>query len=409
MDERESITAIVLGSDVTALGTIRSLHRFGVSTLFSNRCDGFASWSRYKSGVSGLPSQTVEAKNLAAWLNALTLENAVLMPCSDPWVRSVAQLDALTCQRFRRWTPAPDIVEAFLDKDRFRAMLEELGLPHPRSFFLDRNKAGANVPDKIFESAFLKPLDSSAFFSAFGVKGFHARSKKECLQRAARAWDKDIDLLVQQYISGPPSNHYFIDGYRPMQCGEPHYLARRRLRMFPADLGNSTHMVSVPLEVVSTAILTLESIFRRTGFHGIFSAEFKLDQNDGLLKILEVNIRPWWYVDFADRCGLHACGYACLDAVGLKLPPNQPYAIGKYCSYARQDLEAYRTSKDRGFVTLLCMIKSWLRSSHPVFDWRDPLPAIAKLSQTVFDTAIRGCRCKRQDVRGKPVHASYHY
>ena len=73
--------------------------------------------------------------------------------------------------------------------------------------------------------------------------------------------------------------------------------------MHPPDFGNSSYMVSVPLQEAAGAVDTLRTIMGHTGFRGIFSAEFKRDADDGLFKLLEVNIRPWWYVEFNQRFG----------------------------------------------------------------------------------------------------------
>jgi len=60
----------------------------------------------------------------------------------------------------------------------------------------------------------------------------------------------------------------------------------------------------------------------------VFSAEFKFDERDGLFKLLEVNARPWWYVDFADRCGVDVCGMAFRDALGEEIEPVTGYKLG---------------------------------------------------------------------------------
>jgi len=56
----------------------------------------------------------------------------------------------------------------------------------------------------------------------------------------------------------------------------------------------------------------------------VFSAEFKFDERDGLFKILEVNARPWWYVDFAARCGVDVCRMAYRDALATRSSLSRP-------------------------------------------------------------------------------------
>ncbi len=86
--------------------------------------------------------------------------------------------------------------------------------------------------------------------------------------------------------------------------------------MFPLDFGNSTCMVSVAADEVAPAVASVERLLAHVGYRGIFSAEFKYDERDGLFKILEVNARPWWYVEFTARCGVDVCTLAYRDALG---------------------------------------------------------------------------------------------
>ena len=124
------------------------------------------------------------------------------------------------------------------------------------------------------------------------------------------------------------------------------------------------------------ALDTLNSLFDHTGFHGIFSAEFKLDQNDGLFKIVEINCRPWWFVDYADRCGLQVCNSAYLDALDLQVPAQKPYKIGKLGTYPIYDWEVFQNSDKRTVLSFVVLLFNWFRSYQPIFCWSDPMPAV---------------------------------
>ena len=130
-------------------------------------------------------------------------------------------------------------------------------------------------------------------------------------------------MLVQEYVPGPASSHYFIDGF---VSADGRIAARGSraggCRMYPRDFGNSTYHVTVPLEEVERrAGAPRRACSRGSDFRGIFSAEFKRDERDGELKILEVNVRPWWYVHFAATCGVNVCELAHREARGLALEP----------------------------------------------------------------------------------------
>jgi D-aspartate ligase len=376
MQQQSTCPAIVLGSGETALGTIRSLHRTGIDVIYSAHRSGIAGWSRFHKRFENWPTRALEPVELEAWLESTGLDAAVLMPCSDAWTQSVARLSEESCKRFHRWTPSADVVDLMVDKNRFRSVLEELELPHPRSFFLQHDSGAWQVAEEVYESAFLKPHDSLTFFSVFGVKGFPVCSADDALEKLQAPWAKGIEMMLQEYIPGAPTNHYFIDGYRSKDGQTTQFLARQRLQMYPPDFGNSTDMVTVPLDSVQPALNTLHRLFDHTGFHGIFSAEFKFDERDSLFKILEVNCRPWWFIDYADRCGMSVCRSAYADALDLPIPDQEPYKVGIRGTYPVYDWEAFKNSDDRGVLAFFALIVGWTRSYQTVFAWADPMPAV---------------------------------
>ena len=70
-------------------------------------------------------------------------------------------------------------------------------------------------------------------------------------------------------------------------------------------------------------------------YRGIFSAEFKCDDRDGFFKILEVNARPWWYVEAAACAGMDVCSMAYHDALGPTVEPWLATKLGSILGYCR--------------------------------------------------------------------------
>jgi len=134
--------------------------------------------------------------------------------------------------------------------------------------------------------------------------------------------------------------------------------------------------VSVPLNEVSGAVESLNKLLKHINYRGIFSAEFKLDRRDNLFKILEVNARPWWYVEFATLCGVNTCKLAYQDALELPVDTVSGYDEGvglMYTSYDRKIAKRLRKEKKLS-------LKSWywefLTAKKPIFSWDDPYPVI---------------------------------
>ena len=105
-----------------------------------------------------------------------------------------------------------------------------------------------------------------------------------------------------------------------------------------------------------------------------------------------MNCRPWWFVDYADRCGLRVCRSAYRDALGLDVPTHEPYRLDKLGTYPIYDWKVFQTGSDRSFPQFVAMIVHWLRSYQPIFMWSDPIPAMVNFLRLLKTTLQRRVR-----------------
>lgn len=370
---------IVLGSGLTVLGVIRLLQRAGTPAWVVGDGGPLARRSRWARRAPPSAGGLDPERDLAGYLAGLPFERAVVLPCSDTWVLRVARAAARIAPRFLSSVSSPDTLERLIDKWHLAEELTALGLPHPRTVVLDGG-VDARVSDEILAGSFLKPRDSSRFFARFGVKAFRLSSREDLRQALARVAGTGLEVQLQEYVPGPPSNHYFVDGFVDRTGRVAGVLVRRRLRMYPRDFGNSTYFESVPVADAAPAVETVTRLLRHLRYRGVFSAEFKRDSRDGVFRLIEVNVRPWWYVEFAGRCGMDVCALAVRDALGEMLPP-QPYATGRRCVYPYYDFFACREEMRAGQLSAGAWLRSWLTAEQPVFRWSDPWPAVSAASE----------------------------
>jgi predicted ATP-grasp superfamily ATP-dependent carboligase len=314
------------------------------------------------------------------------------MPCSDQWARTVAGLPVEVLARYPASVPPLDAIELLVDKGRFAGTLERLGLPHPTTRLVASRADLDGIPDARLENSFLKPVHSQQFFARFGVKAFRVSGAAEARSRLVECSESGLQMMLQEYIPGPPTNHYFLDGFVDRRGVMRAFFARRRLRMNPPDFGNSTLMVSIAPNEVREARSTLESLFADIGYRGIFSAEFKRDQRDGTFNLIEVNARPWWYVEFAARCGVNVCDLAVRDALGEPVPTISKYVVGRRCVFPYYDLPAVRAEISAGRLSVGGWVSSWIGAYQPVFRWADPMPALTELANLIGARLARTSR-----------------
>ena len=374
----ERVRVLALGSGITVLGVLRTLSKSHADVVALPDVDRVTRRSRWfraaPRALSGMKADT-----LGLCLESL-LVPTVLMPCSDLWVRAVAALPADVRIRYPASVAPLQVLDLLVDKARFGSTLDRLGLPHPATHLLGSVQDLGFVSDTILQSSFLKPVHSQQFFARFGVKAFLIADRSNAEERLAECIDAGLQMMLQEYVPGPPTNHYFVDGFIDRFGVVRALFARRRLRMSPPDFGNSTLMISVPISETGNAVATLKTLFADIDYRGIFSAEFKRDPRDGVFKLIEVNARPWWYVEFAARCGVNVCELAIRDALDEPVETISEYVVGRRCVFPYYDLPAVRAERSAGRLGFVGWARSWFGAYQPIFRWSDPLPALSEVS-----------------------------
>jgi len=384
---------LALGSGITLLGVLRALSEIDADVMALPDADRAARRSRwYRSAPRSFTG--VNADTIAQRLASLDTPT-VLMPCSDFWARTVAALPAEVRARYPSSSAPLSALDLLVDKGRFGAALDRLGLPHPKTRKLKSIRDLDAFSDTVLRTSFLKPVQSQQFFARFGVKAFMISGRTDARAHLEQCAAAGLEMVLQEYIPGPPTNHYFIDGFVDREGIVKALFARQRLRMSPPDFGNSTMMVSVPVSETSAAIETLKTLLADIEYRGIFSAEFKRDEHDGTFNLIEVNARPWWYVEFAARCGVNVCDLAVRDALGQTVPMISTYAIGRRCVFPYYDLQAARAEMSAGRMGIFGWARSWVGPYQPVFRWSDPLPAIGEVAKLI------GVRVRKGSARSR--------
>lgn len=384
---------LVLGYGMTVLGVLRALSETDADAVALPDIDRVTRRSRwYRSSPPTLSG--MKAEELTERLASLPVRT-VLMPCSDLWARTVAALPPEVRTRYPASIAPLPALDLLVDKGRFREALERLGLSHPTTRLMKSVSDLEVVADTVLRSSFLKPVHSQQFFARFGVKAFRVSGRVDAENRLRECISAGFQMMLQEYIPGPPTNHYFIDGFVDRTGVFRALFARQRLRMSPPDFGNSTLMISVPVSETGTASATLETLLADIRYRGIFSAEFKRDERDGSFNLIEVNARPWWYVEFAARCGVNVCELAVRDALGEPVETISSYAVGRRCVFPYYDLQAVRAERAAGRLGLLGWAKSWLGPYQPVFRWSDPLPAMGEVAALIGERLLRVGRPRR--------------
>lgn len=189
------------------------------------------------------------------------------------------------------------------------------------------------------------------------------------------------DTVITEYVPGPVENLRALHLLFDRQSRLVAFFVLRKLRLWPTDYGvtvaaESTHEVDL--------VRGLLPLFEKLRWQGPADAELKLDAQDGLPKVLEINPRFSGAIQFPIACGIDFATDFANAAVGEKLESSlEPrYAAGvRYVDFAPWTRAALREIRhaDRRLAALR-RLRSELRAPRvpSVHSFNDPAPLIGK-------------------------------
>ena len=257
-------------------------------------------------------------------------QRAVLLPTRDHDINFISQYRATLDEHFILALLPPAGLERVMNKDALADAARSAGLRVPQSVTVRKPLELEQARDLRFPGI-CKPLYASQWRRAriWEAVGRQKARRVESFEELAGYYrgfsDLDPLITVQEWVEGGEENLLVFGSY----CGADHevagyFTARKRLQ-YPPLAGTGIVVEALPLprlEEPSRALL------RALAFRGISEIEYKLDDRDGALYLIEVNPRHW------DQHGLGT-------AVGVNLSELL------YRNVTGQPMRAMRQSTDR--------------------------------------------------------------
>ena len=383
--------AVVMGDGdlVTPLGMA------GIRTALMAPPVDPARFSRHASEVLPWVDPWAEPETVVQRLLALAAREQarpVLMPQTD------GDLIALSRER-ARLAMASDfviadeqVIEDVVDKQRFRALAERLGLPVPPARSV--SPAGG---DRAEDLGLRLPVIVKPVRREYRVwsqlephaKAVHAHDEAELRELWARLAAFGIDVLVQELVPGGEERIESYHAYVDRAGATLAEFTGRKIRTNPPSYGHSTALETTDAaDVVEVG----RDVAERLGLRGPLKVDFKRAP-DGTLYLLEVNPRfnLWHHLGAVAGVNLAAVAYA--DATGAPPPATAPAArVGVRWCLPLEDLRAARAGG--------MPVGEWLRflascESRSNMKLRDPLPFVRGVAEPI----VRG-RAQRLLARG---------
>lgn len=373
-----SSCALVFGGSVTALGICRNLGLNGIKVYCVNEELTEVAFSKFCTKFFKVRNIEHNLDVLSHFLEELTLLNVdevVIFPASDLFCLAIAKLSALLPRQYFYWSNQ-NTVETLVDKAKFCSSLSGTDIPHPTTHVLNETNI-EDIKDKINYPILIKPAVTQDFWR-FNTKSIVAQNPIEFTESINPVMKQKIPVVLQEIVPGPPSNLFGVAGYIDSNYEIKGVFSYRRIRGWPPDFGCNSLIESIPIKEVGELKDSLVDYLRSIKYCGLFEAEFKHDQRDGVPKIIEINARGWWQNYFPTACGLNLVLMAYLDAIGKEVKYRETYTTGVKWIYPFNDMRAAMTLIQNGELRIF----EWLYSirhiiDYPYFNARDPLPSLS--------------------------------
>lgn len=366
--------AFVLSLFDTGLGVVRSLGRAGVAVVgFDSNpvMPGFA--SRYCAArLSPDPVSQPEALLEVLLKESESLaEPAVLMPASDAYALFIARYRAELSRRFLFLLPADDTLDALVEKRSQYELAARIGMPLAQTCYPDTMDDVARIKDELEYPVFIKPYYGHLWREIYGSahKGFEVSSPGELARRFAEIFGHGLQALAQSIILGPDSNLYEASFYIDREGRPKAIFTHRKIHQYPPHYGVASCAESVVYPELVALGLKLMAGFQ---YRGISSIEFKRDDRDGQLKLIELNPRFGQQNLLAAYCGVNFPLIEYLDLTGQPQESVRDFKVGVKWLDPVLDVPSFLQYARRGETTLWEWLKSWKGvRTFPVFAWDD--------------------------------------
>jgi predicted ATP-grasp superfamily ATP-dependent carboligase len=253
--------------------------------------------------------------------------------------------------------PDLQIIECISDKFRQYQLALDAGISVPKTFLVDNMDQLLEIMDRIQLPAFIKGNEVTSWRRKMGdvFKGFVVSEKEDLIHTFRLIFERGTNGLVQEIIPGPDTSHFKVSCYISRDGEVLLAFGLQKIRQQPVGFGFGCLVQSVEYP----DLLSLgKGFFMKIGYRGVGSAEFKLDDRDGLLKLIELNPRYWQQNSLAEKCGMNFPLIDYLEVTGGKPKAVPDYRHGIKWVNIYSDLESFREYRQRGPFP----VKEWLNS-----------------------------------------------
>ncbi len=356
------------------MAAVRALGRHGIGvTVGESTRLATAAFSRYCHRVVVYPSALLRGSEFVDFLRTEVSRRSyqMLLPMEDETVDLISRHHS----EFSRWTYVPiasfEKLRFARRKDKVLQLAKDLGIPIPKTWFVDDISQLHGLKDSLAYPVVIKPRTGSG---AVGIS--YPKGPEEFMQQYLSVHQRFPYPLIQELV--PPEGpgygaSFLLDEKAQVKASFVH----KRLREYPVTGGASTLRESVRHDDIRDMALTL---LKALDWFGVAMVEFKLDPRDGVPKLMEVNPRFWGSLSLAVEAGVNFPYLLYLMSRGENFRPVEHYQTGKRCRWMLPgDILHFIHNPKRARLRPQFFHLWDDNTAYDILSLKDPMPALGRI------------------------------
>lgn len=374
-------SAILFGGFFQAFQVVESLAARCIPVYVLNDRWAEARYSRYARAIR-LPENVPYAQAATEFLTSNAsnyLEGSVLLAAGDQELEIINTHREKLAKKFRLDLSNPVAKRIMLNKLATYRAAKEAGVPTPRFWEIQTEEDIHRLREELVYPLIVKPKLSHVFQRRFKRKFFVAENFEQLIESYRVTKSAGIEVVLLEMIPGPDSKLCSYYTYLDEEGNALFDFTKRIIRRYPVNMGIASYHITDRVEHVRELSLKL---LRHVGHQGLANVEFKYDQRDGQLKLIECNVRFTAANMLLTKAGFDLGNFVYNRIVGIPQPPLTDFRTGLRLWDPLRDFRAFLELRERGELTLVQWLASVMhRSSIAYFSWRDPLPSLVRLTK----------------------------
>ena len=373
--------AIVFGLFETGLGVIRSLGKKGVNILGIDFKNDIGCYSRYVKAII-CPHPIEQEKQFIEWIHLTFSGIKGRIPVfftSDSFLISFSKNREIFSRYFLFNLVDHLLLEQISDKYSQFQLASIAGIDLPATWKINIQSDLDRITNNVHFPLFIKGQDVNSWRKEISgsIKGFLVNNRIELVDKVKMILEKKVPVILQEVIEGPDTNHFKYCSYISSNGDVLAEFTLQKIRQNPIHFG----VGAVVESIYKPELIDLgRKLFIGIGFKGIGSAEFKVDNRDGKLKLIEINPRYWQQNYLSTVCGVNFPFINYLNLLQETPEPVNNFKYGVKWVNRYMDFDSFIKYRKEGILTF----SSWRKSLkgkkvYPDFTWDDPIPALYEI------------------------------